>query len=104
MTDNEDLKLEFVFSNRITDKLKNKHSVTKQEVRQCFAESPTTLVKEKREKHRTTPPTFWFLAETKEYRELKVFFVFVQPNIVFIKTAFEPNQKDRNTFYKETKK
>lgn len=104
MSDNEELELEYVFSKKITNKLKNKHSVTQKEVKECFERSSDTVIEETKEGNITTPPSWWFLAETKAGRELKVVFVFVEPNQLFIKTSFEPNQKDRDIFYDQENK
>jgi|GWRWMinimDraft_12_1066020.scaffolds.fasta_scaffold00859_6 hypothetical protein len=82
----------FVFSSRIKDKLEEKHDVTKVEVKECFVNSTKKHIVDTREKHRTSPPTLWFITETYAGRLLKVCYIYDETtNEVFIKTAYEPN-------------
>lgn len=47
-------------------------------------------VHEKLERHRTTPPTLWFIARTDLGRLLKVIFI-QDEGVIYLKSAFEPN-------------
>lgn len=46
------------------------------------------LIEDTAEEHRTTPPSFWFIAQTDYGRQLKVVLVPKDGNI-FLKTAFD---------------
>ena len=74
----------------VEDKLKNKHSVTRSEVEQCFSNRFGRLLMDDRAKHKTNPPTLWFLAPTNKGRTLKI--VYIQDGLhVNLRSAFEPN-------------
>lgn len=84
--------LKYVFSNRITEKLENKHAVTEQEVKQCFNNSSGVTVEDTREEHATKPPTQWFIATTDSGRELKIVFIYDEEDeTIYVKTAFKAN-------------
>lgn len=85
----------FVFSDRILDKLDEKHGVSKKEVIECFYNSnDQDYLEDSREEHKTIPPTQWFLSYTDNGRLLKVVFVLkVETNTFYIKTAYEPSQQ-----------
>jgi len=74
-------------SSRIRQKLQEKHTVTEDEIVQCFADSTNKFLEDTREDHKTDPPTRWFIAETNYGRELKVVFVQHPDGCVVIKTA-----------------
>lgn len=86
--------INFRFSDKILDKLNEKHSVSQKEVIQCFYNSnDDDYLEDGREEHKTIPPTQWFLAYTDSGRLLKVVFVFSEnKNTFYVKTAYEPNQ------------
>lgn len=90
----------YVFSDRILDKLDEKHRVSKKEVIQCFDSSNSDeYLEDSREEHKTIPPTQWFLAYTDSGRLLKVVFVFHESsNTFYIKTAYKPNKKEIDIF------
>jgi len=80
-----------IISSKIRAKLVEKHSVSKDEVEQCFTTREGKYLIDKREEHLTDPPSQWFIAETYYGRTLKVVFVMDGDNI-FIKTAYEANE------------
>jgi uncharacterized DUF497 family protein len=71
-------------------KLTEKHNVTEQEIIQCFSDNDRVLLKDKREDHKTDPPTLWFIGSTDFGRLLKVVFIFKDGEVI-IKSAFPPN-------------
>jgi hypothetical protein len=62
-------------SDHVRKKLAEKHQVTEEEVRECFMNVEGEYLRDRREEHRTDPPTFWFIAETDRRRLLKICFV-----------------------------
>ncbi|MBY0578758.1 MAG: ADP-ribosyl-(dinitrogen reductase) hydrolase [Burkholderiales bacterium] len=84
--------LSLVISTATLDKLRDKHSVTKREIEQCFENRVGNFVEDLREEHKTNPPTLWFVAPTNCNRILKIVFIFIDGNI-HIKSAFEANDK-----------
>jgi len=74
-------------------KLSVKHSVTRQEVEQCFMNRSGGLLMDTRDKHKTDPPTLWFLAFTNEARILKIVYIQIGFKIK-LKSAFSPNQTE----------
>lgn len=93
----------YYFSDDVLEKLKDKHDVTEQEVKQCFNNLTTRTLVENREKHNrpNSPDTRWFIAETRTGRELKVCFMVISRKI-HIKTAYEPNATERAIYNKFT--
>lgn len=77
------------FSVGVLEKLGRKHQVTAQEVEECFLNRTGTCIQDVRAEHRTTPPTWWFVAPTDVGRELKVVFV-ERDGDIHIKTAYPP--------------
>lgn len=73
----------------------DKHGVHVNEVSQCFFNKNGPYLEDTREKHKTNPPTKWFIAKTNAGRLLKVVFVYypIEQELV-IKSAFEPNQTE----------
>ena len=93
--------LKYVFSSRITEKLETKHSVTKQEVKECFNNSSGVTVEDTRDEHATNPPTQWFIALTNSGRELKVVFIYdSEEETIYVKTAFKANKANIERFNK----
>ena len=83
----------------MTAKLGTKHQVLLIEVRQCFENITGEYVEEIRVRHKTNPPTYWFLSETNNERLLKIVFVQRDGNL-FIKTAYEPNAAEIELYKK----
>lgn len=87
--------MRIVISERIRQKLAEKHGVIAEEVTECFLNRAGRFLEDTREEHRTEPPTQWFIAETDAGRALKVVFVEnVSKGTIEIKTAYEPNQTE----------
>ena len=78
----------------ILAKLQNKiPPISRREVEQCFENKSGRLLKDTREKHKTDPPTLWFIAKTNKNRPLKI--VFIQAGMdVIVKTAYDPNPEE----------
>ena len=74
----------------ILRKLFLKHSVTRQEVEQCFVNRAGRLLMDAREKHKTNPPTLWFIALTNQSRMLKIVYIQID-HTIHLKSAFSPN-------------
>lgn len=78
-------------SRSVVDKLRVKHSVTVDEVKECFENRVAPQLIETRPNHATTPPSQWFLARTNRGRLLKVVFI-TEDGKVNIKTAYQPDK------------
>jgi hypothetical protein len=78
----------------ILTKLQNKNPpVTRREVEQCFENKAGRLLKDTREKHKTNPPTLWFIAKTNKNRLLKVVYMQLGADVI-VKTAYDPNVEE----------
>jgi uncharacterized DUF497 family protein len=77
----------------VRTKLRDRHKVTEREVSQCFINRTGGLLEDTREKHKTNPPTEWFIAETNHGRALKICFVQVG-TAIHIKSAYPPNAEE----------
>ena len=89
-----------VIAPRILTKLQNKSPpVSQKEVEQCFANKSGRLLKDTREKHRTNPPTLWFIAKTNQNRALKIVFMQIGLN-VNLKSAYDPNPDELHIYNK----
>jgi hypothetical protein len=93
------VKLRLVITDRVQEKLDNKHNVTRSEIVQCFANKLGKALEDPREENRTDPPTRWFLAETDSGRILKVVYV-REKDVVFIKTAYPPSEEEQRIYSK----
>lgn len=91
-----------IISPKITDKLRDKHRVTPEEVRQCFGNVTGKFLEDDRENNRTIPPTKWFLSYTDSDRLLKVVFIEKEGKI-FLKTAYPPNIDEIHLYKRGTK-
>jgi uncharacterized DUF497 family protein len=92
--------LNLSISNLVIKKLIEKHSVTREEVEECFYNRIKGLLEDVREEHKTKPATMWFIAETNEGRLLKVVFIELPNETYEIKTAYEPNDKEVKIYEK----
>ena len=81
-------------------KIIEKHSVTKEEVEECFYNRTGGLLEDNRERHKTRPPTMWFIAETDEGRILKIVFIELSDKTYEIKTAYEPDENEVRIYEK----
>ncbi|MBI5333237.1 MAG: ADP-ribosyl-(dinitrogen reductase) hydrolase [Burkholderiales bacterium] len=78
-------------SDAIAVKLRDKHGVERREVENCFANREGRLLLDTRARHRTHPPTLWFIAKTNSGRLLKIVYI-QEGRMVTVKSAFEPNE------------
>ena len=77
-------------SDAVSKKLKEKHQVNRREVEQCFMNRMGRLLEDKRARHKTNPPTLWFLAKTNKGRVLQM--VYIQTgSVIDLRSPFEPN-------------
>lgn len=77
-----------IISPKIRQKLEDEnHQVPEIDIAQCFANRVKGFVLDDREKHRTEPPTMWFVSETDYGRKLKVMFIMRGADI-YIKSAY----------------
>ncbi len=84
----------------VREKLDVKHGgVSLDEIRECFANMDGKLLYDTRSEHLTNPITRWFIAETNYGRELKIAFMQMSGDI-HIKTAYEPNEAEREAYEK----
>jgi uncharacterized DUF497 family protein len=91
-----------IVSTRVDEKLDAKHTVTPEEVEQCFDNKCGVNLIDDRENHRTDPPSLWFIAETNRGRLLKIIYVYRDGNI-YLKSAYEPNEDEIRIYGKEGK-
>jgi len=89
--------MNIVINKGIEEKLREKHQVSLKEVEECLQNITGNLLTDNRDKHKTNPPTLWFIAETNQRRELKVCFMKIGSEI-HIKTAFEPNEEEKRIY------
>lgn len=82
-----------IISQKIREKLLDKHQVTEAEVAECLANRCGRAILDTREEHQSDPPTVWIIAETNKGRLLKVAFINKDGNN-FIRSAFEPNKAE----------
>jgi len=59
-------------SDDVLKKLKERHHVESHEVSECLNNREGKLLKDTRQQHCTVPETYWFIAQTKKARWLKV--------------------------------
>lgn len=89
-----------IIADSIQRKLNEKHGgITRREIEQCFENCEGEHLIDNREKHKTNPPTKWFIAQTNANRLLKVAFIF-EDGKVFVKTAYEPCEEEIRIYKK----
>jgi len=88
-----------IISDAVLLKLSTKHTVTENEVRQCFENREGGLLIDNRENHKTDPPTMWFVAPTNRNRFLKIIFV-VDGLDIYIKSAYEASDEIKRIYKK----
>ena len=76
----------------IRKKLSEKHDVSEREIEQCFENLTSGLLEDDRVKHKTIPPTYWFIAYTNQNRRLNIVYIQSNDGLIHIKSAFEPNE------------
>jgi len=79
-----------VISPAIKEKLLQKHSLSRNDVEQCFMNRTRSYLMDNRLNHVTDPPTEWFIAENDRGLLIKVVFVF-DDGIIYLKSPFPPN-------------
>lgn len=94
--------MSIVIIQRIEAKLRDKHGVSEEEVRQAFDNICGNLLIDDREDHATDPPTLWFVAETRKGRFLKVMFVHRDGNN-FIKSAYDATPEIQRIYDRKAK-
>ena len=82
----------------VEKKIREKHGVTIKEVHECFQNRTGCLVMDERERHRTWPPSEWFIAETDRRRVLKVVFIVEDDESIPVKTAYEPSNREEEIY------
>jgi len=90
-------------STSVRQKLATKHSVTENEVIECFSsrKANAKFLKDNREEHKTNPPSLWFIGTTDTGRVLKVVFIYCSDSNEFvIKTAYEANGEEVRIYSK----
>lgn len=96
--------MKYVVAPLIKTKINGRHRVEEREIIECFSNVELGFLVDTREDNATDPPTRWFIAETDRGRELKVCFIhFSESKEVHIKTAYEPNKKQKQLYRKLTK-
>lgn len=86
-----------IVTDAIKGKLKTKHMVDLNEVKQCFHNKCGRLLTDNRALHKTKPPTLWFIAETNRGRVLKIVYIQIKMEI-HLKTAYEPNEEEKQIY------
>jgi len=87
-------------SQKIIKKITEKHKVHPSEIEECFWNKTKISLIDKREKNKTNPPTFWFIAKTDSERLLKIVFIDLLDGTFEIKSAFEPNEEEIRIYEK----
>jgi len=82
----------------ILTKLEDRN-ISRDHVRECFENRSGKFLEDKRLKHKTQPPTYWFVSETNKGRPLKVCFM-PFPDENKIKSAYEPNEEEIRIYRK----
>lgn len=75
------------------------HNVTEREIEQCFSNRYGCLLEDTRARHKTKPPTLFFVAPTNKGRLLKIVFMMDGADII-IKSAYEPSS-EATDYYNE---
>lgn len=86
-----------VISPSVREKLRFKHKVQEQEIRECFLNFEGKYLTDSRENHNTDPPTLWFIGDTYRGRKLKVVFIHRDGNI-HVKSAYEANEAEKRIY------
>lgn len=91
--------ISLVISPAVREKLRSKHKVQEQEIRECFLDFEGKFLIDTREDHNTNPPTLWFIGHTYQGRKLKIIFIHRDGNI-YIKSAYEANEVEKRIYNK----
>jgi hypothetical protein len=79
----------------VHQKIEEVHQVSVLEAEEAFFLFNGTPMEDRREKHRTKPPTYWLLSYTSDGRLLKLVVIFdEEKQIAWLRTAYEPSQEE----------
>ena len=95
------IEINLVISQSVRNKLRDKHNVTEDEIKECFLNKDESRghLEDTRADHRTDPVTMWFISETHKERRLKVVWMNTEEGVV-IKSAFPPNEIEERIYTK----
>jgi hypothetical protein len=92
-----------IITSRVREKLLYKiPPVRFYEIEECFWNRTTRILIENRGKHRTNPPSRWFITETIAGRRLKVVFILSKNGDQIVKTAYVPNLAEERIYEQKT--
>ena len=94
--------MNYLISEATARKLKEKHSVAEHEVLECFQNRIKPTLIDKREEHKTYPPTQWFIAKTNSGRHLKIVFIQISSTEFVIRTAYSPDKTEERLYERNT--
>ena len=84
--------MELVATEDVLAKILDKHDVDLLEAEEAFFNHEGRYLIDGREKHRTNPPTVWFISETFAGRLLKIVMIpHMKQQMAILRTAYEPN-------------
>lgn len=94
------MSLKLIVSAKVLAKLAAKDPpVAIKEIHECFTNRTHSYLLDKREEHKTDPPTRWFIAETHYGRKLKIAFMLKDGDVI-IRSAFSPNEEELRIYGK----
>lgn len=93
----------FLISNATAQKLKYKHQVSLAEIFECFQNCTSEILIDDRQRHKTFPPTRWFVSRTDKGRQLKVVFIRLSLDQIVIKTAYEADNAIKQFYRLKTR-
>lgn len=91
----------------ILTKIQERHNVSPKEIDECLMNRDGGYLVDTREEHQTNPQTLWFIAETNKGRLLKICFIPKgdgNENGPTLKSAFEPNEIEKNIYQRKAYK
>ena len=92
------MKEELYISDRIVEKIKNKHRLDKDEVIQAWKKYDGITLADTRERYWTYPPTEWFLVRSDSGKLLKIIFMIDDDGTAYLKSAFEADKTEKRIF------
>lgn len=90
----------FKISHSVRVKLNTKHDVAEDSIEECFANRQRGFLEDVRVRHKTTPPTLWFISVTDRGKKLKIVFIKELDGDITIKSAFSPNCEEERIYNK----
>lgn len=91
--------MSLIISNRIAEKLKDKHKVSVKEVNECLLNREGKQLIDTRDVNQTDPPTMWFIALTNKNRCLKIVYI-VEDGNIHLKSAFDADAESIRIYEK----